>query len=131
MGKLPKKPRLLIVDDDERMLKSWQRALSGEFNVNIARSAREAREGIKTSPDLALLDIRLDDDDPDNREGVVLLKTFLRSLPHLPIVMISALHDVQIAVECMKLGAKDFVEKGVSNVELRQRLYNALKSSQD
>ena len=131
MAQAPIKPKLLIVDDNQRMLRSWQRSLSSEFDILLARSVQEARDAIKVNPDLALLDIRLDDDDAKNRDGVQLLKEFLAKSPHLPIVMISALHDIKVAVECMQLGAVDFVEKEVSNLELRQRLRNALKSSED
>ncbi|MHA1325674.1 MAG: sigma-54-dependent transcriptional regulator, partial [Candidatus Helarchaeota archaeon] len=80
--------------------------------------------------DLVLLDIRLNDEDPHNQEGIDLLKQFLEHRPDMPVVMISAYGDVDQAVECMKLGAADFVEKKAGLAEIRQRLKNALERSQ-
>lgn len=121
------KRRLLIVDDNERMLLSWQRALKSDFEIILARSAKEAREEFKTNPDVALLDIRLDENDHDNREGVELLRSFLKINPDLPVVMISAYGDVSLAVECITLGAADFVEKTAALPEIRQRLLKAFQ----
>ena len=77
-----------------------------------------------------MLDIRLDEEDPQNQEGIDLLKQFPEQRPDIPVVMITAYGDVNQAVECMKLGAADFVEKKASLAEIRQRLFNALQHSQ-
>jgi len=121
---------LLIVDDNIQLLSSWQRALHREFEIITASTSSEAKQKINLNPDIVLLDIRLNDEDPTNREGITLLKQFLEQHPDLPIVMISAYGDVDLAVECMKLGAADFVEKKAPLEEIKQRLWKALERSQ-
>ncbi|MDQ7052310.1 MAG: response regulator [candidate division KSB1 bacterium] len=125
------KPRLLIVDDDKPLLQSWQRALSRDFDMLVAANASEARELFQRKPDLALIDIRLDEADPNNRDGVELLETFLALRPDIPIVMTSAYGDIDIAVQCMRRGAFDFFKKPSDLKEIRQRLFSALQHGKE
>ena len=57
------KAKLLIVDDNVKLLSSWQRALRDEFEILSAENPTQAIELFNSNPDLALLDIRLDDRD--------------------------------------------------------------------
>jgi len=127
MEKSGRKPSLLIVDDNDAMLSTWRRTLRSDFNILTASSSTEALERINANPDIAMLDIRLDDDDPGNREGITLLKKFLDISPELPVVMISAYGDVNLAVECINLGAADFVDKNDRSVVIKERLLKAYK----
>lgn len=122
------RPVLLIVDDDELLLTSYQRALKGEYEVLGARSASEALALLSPPPEVILLDLRLRADDVHNREGLTLLKTLQQQFPQLPVLMITAYGDIDIAVECMKHGAVDFIQKPqVDLKEIKTRLTRALE----
>ena len=116
---------VLIVDDDVNFCKSLERSLSDKFNVFIATDVEGARKFFRRV-DLVLLDIRLDENDEENRDGMILLAEFLEERPQLPIIMITAYGDVRTAVEAMKLGAVDFLEKPLDLARLRASINNAL-----
>lgn len=119
--------KLLIIDDDKPFLASLERALRRDFVILTASDPTSARKAFAEAPDIVLLDIRLDETDELNRGGVELLQEFLEARPEVPIVMISAYGDVDTAVECMRLGAADFIQKPAGISELRQRLKTALE----
>lgn len=124
------KAALLIVDDDEEFLRSLKRALAPEYEVRCARSRVEALSLLIPPPDAALMDLRLDESDTANREGLSLLQELHTHFPYLPILMVTAYGDINVAVEAMKLGAADFLEKPLDLQELRARLTHALQESQ-
>jgi len=120
----------LIVDDNLEDLESFKAILRGGFSTLTASSFEEAKRLLSSSLDIALLDIRLDDTDPSNREGLELLKHIKSELPHLPVIMITAYGDVDIAVEAMKLGAADFIQKEkVSPEEVKKRVSDVLEKT--
>ena len=123
------KPVLLIVDDEEEFLHSLRRALMQDYEVRCARSRAEALSLLIPPPDVALVDLRLHELDETNREGLLLLQELRHHFPHMPVLMITAYGDVSVAVEAMKQGAADFLEKPVSLPELRARLASALEHS--
>lgn len=120
------KPKLLVVDDDGAYLASLGRALRRKFEVLTASEVEGALREFGANPDLVLLDIRLDEGDSNNRAGVELLISFLEANHQIPVVMTSAYGDVDVAVECMRLGAADFIQKSAGAAELQQRLKTAL-----
>ena len=123
------KPVLLIVDDEEEFLHSLRRALVQDYEVRCARSQAEALSLLIPPPDVALVDLRLDESDATNREGLILLKELRHYFPYMPLLMITAYGDVSVAVEAMKQGATDFLEKPVNLQELRTRLAHALQDN--
>ena len=121
------KPILLLVDDNDAFRASLEGALSRDYGVKAAASRKEARSLLIPSPDAVLLDLRLDDSDPTNFEGLEFLKELRRERPAIPVVMITGYGDVSAAVECMREGAVDFVEKVTDLREIRVRLVRALE----
>ncbi len=124
------KPTLLVIDDDRSFLDSLSRALRWEYEVYGVCSARDAERYLAPLPDLVLLDLRLDEDDPTNREALTLLQSLHQCFPALPILMVTAYGDVETAVECMKLGAVDFVQKQAGLAEIKTRIAQALRASE-
>jgi DNA-binding NtrC family response regulator len=122
-------PQILIVDDEKLLADSLQRALKTDFAVTTAESKTTGLRALDSEPDIVLLDIRLRGADSDDRDGIELLREILRVRPGTPIVMMSALGDIETAVECMRLGAADFVKKPAGISELRQRLNRALENA--
>ena len=123
------KPTLLVVDDSETFRDALDRALSREFCIRIAGSSDEAKAQLSPLPDAALLDLRLRDDDVSNLEGLELLRELRREHPEMPVLMMTAYGDVATAVECMRLGAADFIQKGSDLREFRARVERALEHS--
>ncbi|MFZ5926296.1 MAG: sigma-54-dependent transcriptional regulator [Acidobacteriota bacterium] len=122
-----RKPVLLLVDDNEAFRRSLTAALSREYEVQVAASRAEARQLVVCRPDAVLLDLRLDDADPANAEGLEFLRELRRDWTGIPVVMITGYGDVATAVECMREGAVDFVEKVADLREIRARLERALE----
>ena len=121
-------PTLLIVDDNGGFLASLKRALRQDYDVRTAPSQEEALQQLSPPPNVVLLDLRMDEDDPTNREGIELLQTLNDRFPDLPILMITAHGDLDAAVECMRQGAVDFIQKSRANVqEIKTRLERALE----
>ena len=81
----------------------------------------------KRLPDLAIIDIKLDKPDKD---GIDLLKHVIKISKTTPVIMISGHATVQIAIEAIKLGAYEFIEKPFSKEKILNYVNRALESSQ-
>jgi DNA-binding NtrC family response regulator len=99
---------ILVVDDEPGVRKGIARVLSDRgYTVFPTASGQEALASLaEGSPHLALLDVRLPDLD-----GVELLKIIRRDHPETGVIMITAYPNIEVAVECMKLGALDYIIK--------------------
>ena len=86
-----KRYRLLVVDD----LSDWRKTLGGllreaGYEVNVAASLTEARASLKSAPfDLAIVDVRMDETDENNTEGLDLAAEIKRRWPAVKIVIIT------------------------------------------
>src|SRR3712207_2462095 len=114
-------PKILLVDDDSAFLASTERVLNRDFEVLRATDREGALKCLREQPDIVLLDIRLDESDGENKGGMELLCEILLLQSQLPVVMFSAYGSVETAVECMRRGAADFIQKPANIGELRQR----------
>lgn len=121
------KPVLLLVDDNEAFRRSLEAALGRDYEVKTASTRAEARAKLIPPSDAVLLDLRLVDADPSNSEGLEFLRELRRDWPAVPVVMITGYGDVTTAVECMREGAVDFIEKVADLREVRVRLERALE----
>jgi len=99
---------LLVVDDEELTLRTLSRGLRKEgFDVFTSPSGEDVLEFIAhDSPDITLLDIVL-----PGIDGVEVLRRIKQSNPAAIVIMMSAYHLVDRAVEAMKLGAYDYLVK--------------------
>jgi len=106
---------ILIVDDDKKIAGLLEFHLQKRgYETVCAYNGQEALErAAQISPALVLLDIRLPD-----IQGTEVLKTLHEKHPGTHVIMISAHADVKVAVESMKSGAYDFVEKPIAWPEL-------------
>lgn len=126
---MPKRT-LLIVDDNEAFSNSLRRALRSDYEVRLARTPTEAASAMAPPPDAVLLDLRLDERSPDNQDGLILLRTFKQQFAQIPVLIITAFGDIETAVECMKLGAVDFLQKPQVDIrEIKARLARAIEHS--
>lgn len=117
-------PRILVVDDDPSIRTGIRITLeSAGLEVAESSDAEEARIWMERNglPDLALFDIRLPGD-----SGIDLAREIGRTCD-LPIVMISAVGDLDTVVECLEEVAEDYLIKPFAPVELRARVQRILR----
>lgn len=108
--------RVLIVDDDVEYLALLQQGLSRDFEIVTAQTADEANRRLQFSVDAMLLDLRLNGGGEDDRTGIRLLDA-VREIRRIPVIIMTAYADVDAAVEVMRLGAADFVQKARVNID--------------
>jgi two-component system nitrogen regulation response regulator NtrX len=99
-----------------------------KFEVRAAANYDQAVLEInKRLPDLAIIDIKLDKPDKD---GIDLLKLVAKKNKLTPVIMISGHATVQVAVEAIRLGAYEFIEKPFSKEKILNYVNRALESSE-
>jgi DNA-binding NtrC family response regulator len=88
-------------------------------------------QNLTPPPDAILLDLRLDETVVNNQDGLKLLGALHNQLPSIPLIMITGYPDWEVAVQAMKLGATDFIQKSsvIKSGELKTRLKKALEHS--
>ncbi len=94
----------------------------------LVRSAANYNQALfeinKKIPDIAIIDIKLDKGD---RDGIDLLKNIMKKNKNVPVIMISGHANVQLAVEAIRLGAYEFVEKPFSTEKILNYVSRALE----
>jgi DNA-binding NtrC family response regulator len=105
--------RVLIADDQPDILNALEFLLLDEgYEVLQARSPAEAIERIEaTDFDLAILDLNYTRDTTSGQEGLDLLERIRGIDPTLPVLVVTAWGSVSGAVEAMRRGARDYIEK--------------------
>src|SRR5688572_6967461 len=105
--------RVLIADDQPDILNALRLLLLDEgFEVVEARSPVEAVERIEAADyDLAILDLNFTRDTTSGQEGLDLLERIKGADPSLPVLVMTAWSSVAGAVEAMRRGARDYIEK--------------------
>ncbi len=125
MPKSQDRQAILVVDDEPGVRKGIAQVLSDQgHQVCTAADGREALARLaEGAPALALLDVRLPDLD-----GVELLKIIRREHPETGVIMITAYPNIEGAVECMKLGALDYILKPFRIDDLEAAVQKALEA---
>jgi DNA-binding NtrC family response regulator len=120
--------RILIVEDRDSLRRMLERALTQEGYA--VASAADAQEGIRRAGegawDLVLTDLKL----PDG-SGIDVLAASRRAAPRIPVVVLTGYGTVATAVEAMKLGAFDFLEKPVAIDDLYRLIERAIGEQGD
>ncbi|MCC7450153.1 MAG: response regulator [Anaerolineae bacterium] len=121
--------RILIVDDEPRNIRLVENILYAEpYDLITARSGPEALEAVaKAAPDIVLLDIMM-----RSMSGFEVCRQIKSSPQHrmIPVVMVTALSDVNDRVEAMEAGADDFLSKPIDAAELIVRVRSLLRIRQ-
>ena len=115
-------PTLLVVDDNEDNRYTLTRRLGREgfSNIATATNGREALELLRAKPiDLVLLDIMMPD--MNGYEVLEHLKADPQ-LRHIPVIMISAVDEIESVIRCVELGAEDYLSKPFNPTLLRARV---------
>ncbi|MGD0694222.1 MAG: sigma-54 dependent transcriptional regulator [Terriglobia bacterium] len=112
--------RILVADDQPDVLEALRLLLKGEgFRIEAALSPAEAMKAMEAFDfDLALIDLNYARDTTSGQEGLDLLARMQAIDSALPIVVMTAWGTVEIAVEAIRRGAKDFIQKPWDNARL-------------
>lgn len=116
--------RILVIDDEEPIRSGLSRALQSEgLGIDLAETGAEGlRRAIAEDYDLVILDLLMPD--PDGR---AVLRQLLREQPGQSVLVLSCLADVRTKVDCLELGARDYLTKPFSLAELLARVRNQLR----
>ena len=115
--------RVLIADDQPDVREALRLLLKGEgYAVEGADSPAAALRAVETggraAPDLVLMDMNYRADTTSGSEGLELLERLRALDPMLPLVVMTGFGSIELAVEAMRRGARDFVQKPWDNARL-------------
>ncbi|TFG95997.1 MAG: sigma-54-dependent Fis family transcriptional regulator, partial [Calditrichales bacterium] len=120
------KRKILIVDDDEKVLFAFREVLEKDGHQYMdARSGREAIEKTAANkPDLVIMDINLPEMD-----GLEALQKIKETNQFMPVIIITGEGTMQTAIQAMRYGAFQYLMKPVSVATIRQEIDRAIISS--
>jgi len=121
-----KKPRILIVDDEQKFRRILQIILSSRhYDIDLAENGLEARDYFQQHPyDLVITDLKM-----PQMDGMALLDFIHGEKPDVPVIVITAYGSVESAVKAMKAGAFDYITKPFENEEIRIVVSKAINYS--
>ena len=109
---------ILVIDDDANVQRCLTSALSPGYSVHVASSGEEGLQQYeRLVPDVVLLDVML-----PQMSGLAVLRTLKRMSSELPVIMMTAFAEVQTAVQAIKLGATDYVQKPIDCATVRKEI---------
>jgi DNA-binding NtrC family response regulator len=117
------KKKALVIDDEQVILDSVSKVLTDEdYEVDVSLSGLEGLDrAIQKDYDIVLTDVRMPD-----IGGMKVLRDIKRAKPALPVVIITGYATVKSAVQSMKLGAADYLEKPFTPDQLLKAVVSAL-----
>ncbi len=129
---------MLAADDQQHILDAIELLLRPEgYEVDFARSPVLVREALATATyDAALIDLNYTRDTTSGKEGLDLISEIAGGDSTLPIIVMTAWANVEVAVEAMRRGARDFIQKPWENerllsiVRTQVELHRALEVAQ-
>jgi len=116
--------RILLIDDEQAIRAAIGRALTAEGHaVDFADTGSDGLgQALGQSYDLVILDLLMPDTD-----GRSVLRQLLRERPAQAVMVLSCLADVNCKVDCLELGARDYLTKPFSLAELLARVHTQLR----
>jgi two-component system response regulator FixJ len=123
--------RVLVADDQSMVRAGFRMLLTGEQDIEVVAEASNGREAVamaeRFNPAVVLMDIRMPEID-----GLELQRRLRARKVAVPVIVITGHGDVALAVEAMKAGAADFIEKPFDDEVLLEAIRSALaRRSQD
>jgi DNA-binding NtrC family response regulator len=137
------KSRILIGDDQADVIKALRLLLKAEaYEITTASSVQEIIDAVQSNDfDIVLMDLNYIRGETSGRQGLDLLKRIRQIDESLPMVVMTAWGSIELAVEAIRHGARDFVQKPWKNerllsvlrtqVELGRALRNGKRLSQE
>jgi len=123
-----KRRRVLLVDDDPLVRRLLQNCLHRQgFDTLEAEDGEVALEVLNGNE----VDVLIADVNMPRKSGVELLETVHIEKPFLPVIIITGMPTVEAAVECMKIGAFDYISKPVQLKKLEDTVWAAIEQAED
>ena len=120
-----KRARILIVDDEQDALDIFSRQLKDDYDIDTADSATSALEKLKKNTyHITMTDVIM-----PGIDGIELMQEIKKQWPHISVVVISGKASIEMAVKAMKLGAEDFIEKPVEDLDLLKLMIEKILKS--
>jgi DNA-binding NtrC family response regulator len=115
--------KVLVIDDEQIVLNSVKKILGhGEYEVEATLSGRQGLEwALSKSYDIVLTDVRMPD-----MGGMLILRDIKKAKPSMPVIIITGYANVQSAMQAMKLGAAEYIEKPFTPDQLLKAVKTAL-----
>ena len=132
------RPRVLAADDQEQVRQALSLLLHPEgYQVTCVASPHAVLDALGTAQyDVLLMDLNYTRDTTSGQEGLNLLQRVLEMDSQLPVIVMTAWASVELAVEAMRHGARDFIQKPWENARLlsivhtQVQLHRALRRTQ-
>ena len=124
----PQRPaRILVVDDETHVRSMIGATLERQgYDVQLASNGHEAAAIVEGNAfDLVLTDIVMQDGN-----GIALLERIRAQQPHLPVIIVTAIHDIGVAIDAMRRGAYDYLLKPFEREHLVATVLRALEHRQ-
>src|SRR6267143_1658336 len=114
------RPRILAADDQQHVLEALELLLRPQgYEVETARSPSLVREALATgSYDSVLIDLNYTRDTTSGQEGLDLLSEVVAQDNTTPVIVVTAWANIDLAVEAMRRGARDLIQKPWENERL-------------
>ena len=116
--------QVLLIDDEEQILNAYRMILRS-YGINDVLTISDSREALPLlaarSVALIVLDLHM-----PHLSGMELLPKIVRDFPHIPVIMVTANDEINTVVECMKMGAFDYMVKPVDSNRLVASVKKAL-----
>jgi DNA-binding NtrC family response regulator len=117
------KKKVLVIDDEQIVLNSVNKILGhGDYEVEATLSGRQGLEwALSKSYDIVLTDVRMPD-----MGGMLILRDIKKAKPSMPVIIITGYANVQTAMQAMKLGAAEYIEKPFTPDQLLKAVHTAV-----
>jgi DNA-binding NtrC family response regulator len=125
-------PRVLVADDQRDVLEALRMMLKAEgYSTETVEAPQAIVKAVEAQDfDLVLMDLNYARDTTSGREGLELLGKLNEIDPTLPVVVMTAWGSVELTVEAMRAGARDFVQKPWDNARLLSILRTQIELGQ-
>jgi two-component system, NtrC family, response regulator AtoC len=114
--------QIMVVDDEKEFRNMLAKAIkSMDFDVITAGDGKSALKLLeKNNPGIIFLDMNMGG---NHREGLSVFEEIKKVYSHIPVVFVTGYGDIKLAVDLMKLGAHDFLEKPVELANIREIIH--------
>lgn len=122
------KIKIFLVDDDALFLKSLEIDFlqHADFDIETYSTGELCIEYLSNNPDIIILDYNLDSIEQNAMNGLETLTKIKIDYPKLPVVMLSSQDKLEVAVDCMKLKAFDYVVKSETAFMRLQKIIDTI-----
>ena len=126
-------PRILVADDQRDLVDALRLLLKPEgISVDAVHSPDAALAAVRSNPfDLVLMDLNYTGDTTSGREGIDLLEHLQAFDASLPVVVMTGWGSIDLAVEAMRRGVRDFVQKPWDNAALVTTLRSEIQAGRE